>query len=453
MTLKVILKFNKKLNEAGSVKNLFFHTAFTLTLTSGLSYFFGLVRDKSLAYRFGASADLDVYNASFTIPDLFLAILVTSALSSAFVPIFSNFDEHEKKHAIAYTNQILSFGLLALSIFSLIFAIILPNITEFLVSGFTPEQQKQYVEITRLMLISPFLFLISNTFGNALISIKEFLWFGLSPVMYNLGIILGIFLFVPSMGIMGLAVGTLIGSFLHLLMRIPSMIRYGFRPNFNLKITPEIKETFVLMLPKMLQFGMWQLLLWWFVRLATTLPEGSVTIYSFARNFQSVPVSLIGIAIALATFSQLSHISANKDYVNFQKIVKTKTKQILKLTSLASLALALFSLPLITILLGGGKFDETAVKATAMLLIVYCFSIPLESLMHLLSRAHYALKNTLRPSLIHIFTLTITMLSAWFLIDFINLFAIPVAFTLGLILQIGLLWISLKSLLIHPVFP
>ncbi|MDP2691146.1 MAG: murein biosynthesis integral membrane protein MurJ [bacterium] len=440
-------RYQYRHEEAGGFKNLILHTAFALSLTSGLSYFLGLVRDKSFAYTFGASAELDVYNAAFVIPDLFLAVLVTSALSAAFVPIFSNFDEQQKAKAIRYTNQVLSYGLLFLAIVCAVFALILPNIVDFLVPGFNHEQQAQYISITRLMLISPFLFTISNTFGNALISIKEFLWYGLSPVMYNLGIVMGVILFVPSMGLMGLVLGTVLGAFLHLLIRIPSMIRYGYRPRVELEITPEIRETVLLMLPKIAQIGMWQLLLWWFVRLASQLEEGSVTIYSFARNFQSVPVSLVGIAIALAAFARLSHVASNRDYKEFVKTVKEKTRIILLYTTPAALAMGILSYPMVNILLGGGKFDATAVSATASLLLVYCLSIPLESLMHLLSRAHYAMKNTLRPSAIHVFTIAMTMLSSSLLLGPIGLFAIPAGFTVGLFLQIILLKLSLAHLL------
>lgn len=440
-------KLKAQQDEAGGFKNLILHTAFALSLTSGLSYFLGLVRDKSFAYTFGASSDLDVYNAAFVIPDLFLAVLVTSALSAAFVPIFSNFDEHQKAKAIQYTNQVLSYGLLLLTLSIIVFALVMPSMVDFLVPGFDPEQQAQYIRITRLMLISPLLFTISNTFGNALISIKEFLWYGMAPVMYNLGIILGVFVLVPSMGLMGLALGTIIGALMHLLIRVPSMIRYGYRPRVQLKLTPEIRETVLLMLPKIAQIGMWQILLWWFVRLASQLEEGSVTIYSFARNFQSVPVSMIGIAIALSAFAKLSHIASNQDYAEFRKIVKKKTNMILLYTTPAALALAMLSFPLISILLGGGKFDQAAVTATASLLLVYCLSVPMESLMHLLSRSHYALKNTLRPSAIHVFTIAVTMLSSTLLLEPIGLYAIPAGFALGLFLQIILLKISLNQLL------
>lgn len=443
----ILEKIQQQRRDAGGFRNLILHTAFALTLTSGLSYFLGLVRDRTFATTFGASAELDIYNAAFVIPDFFLALLVTGTLSAAFVPIFSHLDEHNKKKAILYTNQIISYGLLVLGTVCVLFAIFLPHFVDFLVPGFDELKQAQYIQITRLMLLSPFFFAISNTFGNVLISTKEFLWYGLAPVMYNLGIIAGVFLFAPTMGIMGLVIGTLLGAFLHLSIRMPSVIKYGWRPRFTLAFNGEIKETIFLMIPKMLQLGMWQLLLWWFIRLTTQLEEGSVTIYAFARNFQSVPVSLIGIAIALAAFAELSHIAANKHYKEFAIKIKQKSLTIVGYTTLAAIALAVFSYPIINVLLGGGKFDQAAVTATASLLMVYTLAIPLESVMHLLSRAHFALKNTWRPSFIHVVTIALTMIISAQLIPTIQLFAIPVAFAIGLALQTLLLVLSLMQML------
>jgi len=191
---------------------------------------------------------------------------------------------------------------------------------------------------------------------------------------------------------------------------------------------------------------MWQILLIWFVRLASGLPEGSVTIYSFSRNFQSVPVSLLGIAIALAAFSKLSHLAAGKEFVEFRRVVVQKGLRIVVATGVAAIALAIVSKFVISVLLGGGAFDEAAVALTASMLAIYCISVPLESLMHLLARAHYALKNTWRPSLIHVLSIAVIMEVSYFLVGEIGIYAIPVSFAVGLGVQIGLLLVSLRGL-------
>src|SRR3989338_2407732 len=228
-------KILKKKEDVGGLKNLILHTAFALTFTSGLSYLLGLLRDRTFARTFGAGTVLDVYNAAFVVPDFLLAFLVTSGLSAAFVPIFSGLDESRKKEAIVYTNLVLSYGLLILSLLLVVFAIILPYVTDYLVPGFDEIKTAEYIKVTRLMLLSPIFFTVSNTFGNVLLSIKEFFWYGLAPVMYNLGLIIGVFFLVPYFGgVTGLVVGTVIGAAMHLCVRLPSVLKYGFRFKFGL---------------------------------------------------------------------------------------------------------------------------------------------------------------------------------------------------------------------------
>ena len=438
--------FHRHKEQQGGLYNLLVKSAFALTFTSALSYGLGLVRDRTFATVFGASAELDVYNATFVVPDLFLALFVTGALSAAFVPLFTRLDDQDPEDGLRYINQMLSFMLTALLIVSVLFAFFLPSLTDFLIPGFDAEQTQLYIKLTRLMLISPLIFTLSNTFGNVLISKREFLWYGLAPVMYNLGIILGAFLLVPSMGISGLVIGTVLGALLHLFIRLPMVFRTGFRPQLCYRFDEPMKETLELMAPKVLQIGMWQVLLWWFIRSASQLEEGSVTIYSFARNFQSVPVSLIGIALALSAFSTLSHLASHQHFEDFKVTLISKAKSIFLLTTLGALALASSSHWLIGFLFGGGKFGPEAISTTAAVLTVYCLSIPLESLMHLLARAHYALKHTLAPSFIHIGSIAIIMISTSWLLDSQGIFAIPLSFTLGLFVQVIALTISLRIL-------
>jgi putative peptidoglycan lipid II flippase len=440
-------KLVRHYNEAGSWSNLLLHSSLTLTLTSALSYLLGLVRDKSFAYQFGASSLLDIYNAAFVVPDFLFAVIVSGALSAAFVPIFTSLDEKNRLQAFTYINQVLSWLLLILSIFIIGFAVFLPSLVPYLVPGFDELQRLQYIATTRVLLIAPLLFTLSNTFGNVLLSTRDFLWYGLAPVLYNVGIVLGSLVLVPLWGWSGLMIGTVFGALLHTLIRARPVWRYGFRPIFNLGLSAPIKETAWLMLPKIAQIGMWQVMLWWFIRLASQAGEGSVTVYNFAYNFQSVPVSLIGIAIALSAFSRLSHLAAHHNLKEFSVIVKRESLKIVSITTAAAVVLAIISRPLVNFFLGGGKFSDSSVTLTALLLSVYAISVPLESLMHLLSRAHYALKNTFRPSLIHILAIVSAIGLSGVLLPQVGLYALPIAFSSGFAIQCLFLALSLWNLL------
>lgn len=202
------------------------------------------------------------------------------------------------------------------------------------------------------------------------------------------------------------------------------------------------------MLPKILQMAAWHILLLWFTRLATGLPEGSITMYNIARNFQSMPVSLLGIAISLSAFTSLNELMAQKKYQDFSEMVKKKSFLILFLTSGSALVLATLGFWIIKILLGGGEFGVEEVRMTALILSVYAISIPLESWMHLLARTHYALGNTIIPSLIHVFAIIITILISWIFVGKFGVLIIPISFAIGLVVQDLLLFLSYKRLLL-----
>jgi putative peptidoglycan lipid II flippase len=436
----------QKINSWSKIYHLFFKTALALTITSGLSYLFGFLRDKIFTYQFGAGEVLDVYYSAFILPDFILAILVTSSVGVAFIPIFTRLKKQSSLQADLYTKDILFWLLSVVIIICLIIAIALPWMVNWLVPGFTIEQQATYILFGRIMLFSPIIFALSNVFGGVLISTKDFFFYGIAPVFYNGGIIFGTLILVPQIGLVGLAWGTVIGAMGHLMIRL---VVYRRRATFHFQrphFSKEIKETIFLMLPKIFQLMTWQVLLFWFTRLASNLDSGSITIYNIARNFQSMPVSLIGIAIALSAFSNLNHLRAEKKNVDFKKIFRAKSFLILILTSGAAIFLAIVSYWLIKFLFGGGAFTGEAVHLTAGLLMVYTISIPLESWMHLLARTHYALGNTIIPAGINIFSLILTILISWFLISLIGIFAIPVSFAIGLIIQDLLLLISYQIL-------
>ncbi len=441
-------------------KRLILHTAIALTLTSGLSYIAGFMRDRVLAQKFGASTELDTYLAAFIVPDFILAVIVTSAIGSAFIPLFTqNWSKDEKRNiqksnadpsvtASQYAYSILFFLLMITAFLVIIAMLLAPQIANFLVGSYTPKEKETYITLMQIMLFSPLIFTVSNIFGGVLLSTRDYFFYGIAPVFYNFGIIGGVYFLEPMWGIHGVALGTIVGALLHMLSRaVISVGRIGFTSGISrIQIwgNPQIKETVMLVAPKIFHIIAWQVLLLWFVRLAIEIQEGGVTIYSYARNFQSMPVSLIGIAIALSAFTSLSFAAASKDFVTFKKTLYQKMVLVTILTLLAALSLNALAPKLVSLLLEGGKFSEGAVEQTVFLLQVYVWSIPLESLLHLLARANYALKKILIPSIINVSCIALIIITSSFLAPSQGLSAIPYAFLGGLILQNILLYTSLK---------
>src|SRR3989338_7848442 len=118
--------FIADLREKHDFKTLLFHSSWSLTLTSGMSYFLGFIRDRIFAQTYGLSRVMDIYNAAFVIPENLLSIIIGTMLSAAFLPIFAKQYDHDKKLGHRYVHQIMSWGLLTVSIIAIVIAITLP---------------------------------------------------------------------------------------------------------------------------------------------------------------------------------------------------------------------------------------------------------------------------------------------------------------------------------------
>jgi putative peptidoglycan lipid II flippase len=199
------------------------------------------------------------------------------------------------------------------------------------------------------------------------------------------------------------------------------------------------------MLPKMLSHPVEPITFLFFTNIASGLAAGSVTVLSYARNFQSVPVSLVGVAFALAVFPALSTAHALGDRRGFLRLVGSNLASIALLTSIAAVAMIVVGETAIGILLGGGAFDEEDVMRTAAVLGAFALSVPFESVSHLLSRAIYATRNTILQVLASLAGLVFTIIATLALLPELDLLAVPFGFAIGQIGKTILLGLALGA--------
>ena len=409
------------------------------------SYVMGLVRDRIFARTFGAGAELDAYNAAFVLPELLLDVLVEAGLAAPFIPIFLQLRSGaDPADGDRFARTILGGAVAIMGIAALVMFVFADATTAFIAPGFTGEQRDLYVSLFRVMLATPILFAASLTLGQVMLAEQRFFWYGIAPLLYNAGIIAGTVAFGGSMGIYGPAIGAVIGAVLHLASRLIGLRRSSFRIGFGTDApAASIREFVRLMLPKMVSHPVEPITFLYFTRVATGLVAGSVTAVSFARNFQSVPVSLVGVAFALAAFPALSTAYARADRRGFVRLLATNLASITVITTLAALALAVIGEVAIRVLLGGGAFDAEDVAMTSLVLAAFAISIPFESVGHLLSRAIYATRNTLLQVLSSLAGLAVTIVVTAALVDGIGIVSIPIGFAAGQAIKVVLLTASL----------
>ena len=418
-------------------------------LLSGLtfaSYLMGLVRDRTFARTFGASSELDVYNAALVLPELALDVLVVAGLSSAFVPVFARLRHVGGAATQDFSRTVLTASILIMLVTVAVLFVLAPQTVAFVAPGFDAEQQAQYVELFRVMCVTSVIFAASFALGEMLVVRQRFLAYGLAPVLYNVGIIFGAIVLSPSLGILGVALGTVIGALLHLGVRILEIARtdFRYRPSLTLR-SSGFREYLRLALPKALAQPIEPLTFLYFTSVASSMAAGSISAVSFARNFQSVPVSIIGVAFSVAAFPILAAAASDGDRPRFRRLLVTNLATITVLAAVAAVGLYLVGGFAVELFLGGGAFDAEDVATTTLLIGAFALSVPLEAAAQLLARAIYATRNTILPVLASLAGLVVTIGVVWALTLAEGIAALPLGFAAGQAVRVLVLLAAVPS--------
>jgi putative peptidoglycan lipid II flippase len=367
------------------------------------------------------------------LPELLLDVLVEAGLAAPFIPIFLQLrSQGDGAEGDRFARSILTGAVTIMGVAAILMFVFAEATTSFIAPGFAGEQRELYVSLFRVMLVTPILFAASLTLGQVLLAEQRFFWYGIAPLLYNGGIIIGTIGFSDAFGIYGPAIGAVIGATIHLGSRFIGLRGSRFRIGLGWEGgTPAIREFVRLMLPKMVSHPVEPMTFLFFTAVASSLAAGSVTAVSFARNFQSVPVSLVGVAFALAVFPALSTAFATGDRRGFLRLLWTNLASITVVTVAAAIGLIVVGELAIRVLLGGGAFDDRDVALVATTLAAFALSVPFESISHLLSRAIYATRHTILQVLASLAGLGITVGATLLLVDGAGIVAIPLGFTIG----------------------
>ena len=390
--------------------------AFLLAVSSLISRILGLFRDRLLAGSFGAGEELDIYFAAFRIPDFVYGILIAGGITAAFLPVFSEYfqgDEENRKwspQALEFASNTLNCFLFLLVLICGILAVFAPQLIKFIIPGFSPENRDLTITLTRIMFLSPILLGLSSIFSGILHYFNRFLAYSLAPILYNIGIIIGILFFVPIFGIYGLAYGVILGAFLHLIVQIPiaKIAGYEYRPVFNFGF-PGIKKVFKLIIPRIIGSTAYHINLVVITAIASTLTVGSIAIFNFSNNLQHFPIGIIGISFAVSAFPVFSRILANGRRESFLHSFYSTFRQILFFIVPISFLMFLLRAQIVRLILGTGEFGWLETRLTAASLGIFCFGIFAGSLIPLLVRAFFALQDTKTPVIIGIASMVINI--------------------------------------------
>jgi putative peptidoglycan lipid II flippase len=401
---------NKKLTIANA--------AFILGVTGLLSNILGLYRERMVAGKFGAGDMTDAFYASFTLPDIIFTLLVLGAVSSAFIPVFvEKLSAGKSKEANELASSFLNLLLIFSALFGVVIFILAPQLVPFLFPGFFNRPEASFdmyqttVNMTRLLILSPIFFAVSAVFGGILNSHKRFIAYSLAPLIYNLSIIFGIVFLTPYFDppIYGVAVGVVIGAFLHAFIQLAPVLATGYRWKSILDFrNGDIPRLIKLMIPRSLAIGTSQINLL-VDTLVATFFVGGITVLRFANNIQTAPTVIFGIAIATAIFPVLSEARSKGDMADFMKNFSWSARRILFFMIPVTIGIIVLRAQIVRLIYGTGNFTWDDTYWTTKALLFFAIGLVAQGLIPLLLKAFYSIQDTKSPFYIAVIVMVINI--------------------------------------------
>lgn len=370
------------------------------------------VRTRFLSSYFGASNHLGVFFTADRIPAFISNILVVGTLSAVFIPVFTSYLKKDEDEAWRISSSIINISLLAfllIGILSFIFARELMMLLS--LGNLNGEELILGQNLMRIMIVAQIILIFSSFITSVLQSFKYFIVPAIAPVLYNMGMILGIIILTPWLGIYGAAYGVVVGALMHLLIQLPLLRRVNYRHSFNIDFKdPGVKEVFRLMPSRVVSSAINQISAVIDTSLAFLVSTSSVVIFKFSDQLQSFPVNLFGASIALAALPTLAYESDDQKYEKFKETFLTSLHQMLFLVIPAAIILLVLRVPMVRLVYGASKFPWEATIATSYTVAFFSLSIFSQSAVYLITRAFYALHDTKTPLKVTLFTIPFDVL-------------------------------------------
>jgi len=353
--------------------------------------------------RFGTGAEYDAFNVASRIPELLFNLFAGGALASAFIPIFAGYlgkNERTQAWTLARYTAMLVFGVVAIgaAIAWLMAPAIVSAITD---AGFGPAQTALAASLMRVMLVSTILFSVSGLLMGVLQSNGSFIAPAIAPSLYNLGIMFGA-LFLWPLGMMGVALGVVIGAAAHLAVQLPALFRTGARWQDTQGDLDEhdIRHVLALMIPRVIGLGASQINFLVNTRIASGMGEGAVSALSLAFAILLLPIAAIAQSIGTALFPTLSAHAARGEKDAFSAKITQALGITFALSAPATVGLILLGGPLVRLLFERGAFTANSTSAVSFALACYAPGLIGHASLEVTTRGFYAIKDTKRPVIV-----------------------------------------------------
>jgi len=375
-----------------------------------LSRVLGWVRLVVITNMFGAGADLDAYFAAFRLPDAIFELVAAGALSSAMIPVLAGlYQRDEEARAWRVVSTVLNVMLVALIVLAVIVGIFAPVIVPLIVPGFDAAQMELTVELTRIMLASPILLAMGAVASSVLNSRGRFAAAALAPSVYNLAIIGAAIMLGPILGVVGLAIGVVIGGLFHVLVQLPALFRTGFKPSSRIDLSDtQSRQVLRLMAPRAIGLGANQVTFIVATLLATGVGLGAVTSYTIAWTVMLIPLGVLVFPLGVVLLPAMSRAVAAESTREFGELVVRSVRLLLYMSLFVTAVGIVLREQTIALLFGRG-LDPAAIAMTADTLGVLLLGLGGYSMVVVFARAFYSGQDTRTPVLTALTDMTVAI--------------------------------------------
>lgn len=434
-----------------------------ISVLTVISRVLGLVRDSLALAIFGTTTLMSAFYAAYTLPNLFRRLLAEGSLTAAFVPTLQEeLHHHQRPGVFGLLSQVASWLLVVTGTLTALAMFVFSHSR--ILAG---HEEKWYITADLAVILFPYLALISLSAAcSATLNVLErFTEPALSPIWLNLAMIAslaGAGLHFAHSGIQEmhwLCAGVLVGGFLQLAVPAATLVREGWRPRFDLALSPRVREVALLMTPGLVGTAIYQINIAVGRFLALFISNSGVTEMYSANRLMELPIGVFAIAVSTVVYPLIARHAVAGDRRALAHDFLKGLRMILIINVPAAVGLALLSHPIVRILYFHGKVTAEGARDMADLVVIFSIGLPFFSIVNLTTRAFYAVKDMATPVRIAAIDFLINLAVSLSLMRWLGVPGLVIASTAAIIAQTMLYHRALRRrfpeldthLLVRPV--
>jgi putative peptidoglycan lipid II flippase len=383
-----------------------------------VSRILGLLREVLIARQFGTSPEYDAYVAAFRIPDLLFLIVMSGAFGSAFIPIFGGFiSRGEYRQAWRLASTVLTYTVLVLVVAAqIVFFFAEPLIGNLIAPGLTGDERELAINLTRMLLLSPLLLGLGAAAKGMLEAQDAFTLPAIAPILYNVGIIFGAVALAPEYGAYGLAYGVIVGAAAHATIQFVDLALRGwsFRPSFDRR-TEGLGTVARLMAPRIVGQAAFQVNIIVMTNFASRLGDARVSALNYAFQLFMLPHGVLALSLSTVIFPLMARQYELGELNAMKGTLARALGPLLFLTFPAAIGLIAFRESIVQMILQFGTFTEESTQLVATALAYFAVGLIAFAVVEAITRAFYAMQDTLTPVIAAVLTVAANIGLSWVL--------------------------------------